>query len=332
MSYTLEMQNIDQIIFHVLSKSPIWLAVEVLNAHPAGRKDTSHRLLCLQQSFRKVSETRYKRPPTPRHVSLISHQNRASYHLNNAKMGRNVGDKDLSPIKKGEILYAVKHTNDYDSQIARTVVADPKTVGNIRKRVYEADKENINPEDLLATKKQRIGRPLKLDSRNKRRLARHATKNRYQRRKSWFKIANELGIVASRTCINDTFRRMGFIRRPPAYKPPLSRPQMAKRMHFCTEWHPKLAGKEAQIIYCDETTVRVGEDRGQTWVTRTKGERFHPDCISTRYRGFTELMFWGCYTKYLRGPSYILDKETEDEKDAAKKDLDKRNTPYHVER
>lgn len=99
-------------------------------------------------------------------------------------MPRKIGDRELSPVKKGEILYAVKHTDDHDSQIVRTVIADLRIVGNIRKRVYEADKENINLEDLLATKKPRTGRPYKLDSRDERRLIRYATKNRYQRKKS----------------------------------------------------------------------------------------------------------------------------------------------------
>ena len=107
---------------------------------------------------------------------------------------------------------------------------------------------------------------------------------------------------------------------------------MAMRLQFCMEWHPKLQGKEPMIIFYDETTIRVGEDRGQNWVTRTKGERYHPDCIESRYRGFTKLMFWGCYTKYHRGPSYIFDKESPEEKLAAAEDLAERNIAYALER
>ena len=130
-------------------------------------------------------------------------------------MVRKEGDRDLSPVKNGEILFAVKYTDQYDAQIAHNVGCNPQTVANNRKRVYESDKENINPEDLLATKKPRTGRPHKLDSRDERRLVRYATKNRFQRKKAWTKIAHEIGTVASKTCIRNTFTRLGYIRRPP---------------------------------------------------------------------------------------------------------------------
>lgn len=42
-------------------------------------------------------------------------------------------------------------------------------------------------------------------------------------------------------------------------------------------------------------------------------------------------MFWGCYTKYRRGPSYIFDKESPEEKEAAKKHLAERSLPHEVE-
>lgn len=60
------------------------------------------------------------------------------------------------------------------------------------------------------------------------------------------------------------------------------------------------------VMRCDGTLVRVGESRGQIWVSRRQNEPYHPGCIHARYRGYTELMFWGCYTFEMRGSSYIF--------------------------
>lgn len=50
-------------------------------------------------------------------------------------------------------------------------------------------------------------------------------------------------------------------------------------------------------------------------------EVWYKDCIDVRYRGYTELMFWACYTSKLRGPCYMFGKETSAEKSQAQDDL-----------
>ena len=117
-------------------------------------------------------------------------------------------------------------------------------------------------------------------------------------------------------------------RYPPRYKPSLSLEMKAERLGFCEEWLEKLREKEHMIVYTDETAVRVGETRGQQWVTRRADEVWHKDCIDVRYRGYTELMFWACYTSEMRGPSYMFGKEISAEKDQANEDLQARNADY----
>ena len=113
---------------------------------------------------------------------------------------------------------------------------------------------------------------------------------------------------------------------PPGHKPPLTPEMKKERLDFVTEWQPRLEGKEHMIVHTDETSVRVGESRGQIWVTRLPSEVYHKDCIDMRYRGYTELMFWAAYTSELKGPSYMFSKETTAEKDQAREDLAQRNS------
>lgn len=82
------------------------------------------------------------------------------------------------------------------------------------------------------------------------------------------------------------------------------------------------------VVHSDETSIRVGESRGQIWVTRLKEEAYHKDCLDVRYRGYTEMMFWGCYTSEMLGPSFMFTKETAPEKNEAKEDLNDRNSDY----
>ena len=82
------------------------------------------------------------------------------------------------------------------------------------------------------------------------------------------------------------------------------------------------------MVFYDEMTIRARERRGQLWITRTKEEAYHPDCIESRFSAFTELTFWGCYTMYRQGPCIFFDKETQEVKEAAKADLITRNGPY----
>lgn len=141
-------------------------------------------------------------------------------------------------------------------------------------------------------------------------------------------IAREVGCIASATAINAAFTRAGYRRYPPRYKPPLSPEQKQKRLDFAIDWLERLRGKEHMVMHSDETSIRVGESRGQIWVTRLQDEIYHRNCLDIRYRGYTEMMFWGCYTSEMRGLSFIFTKETAPERQQAQEDLNNRNAEY----
>ena len=134
--------------------------------------------------------------------------------------------------------------------------------------------------------------------------------------------------MISATVINAAFKREGYDRYSPRYKPSLSSKQKLERLQFAIEWLEKLRGKEHMVIHSDETFIRVGETRGQIWVTRLKKEAYHKDCLDVRYRGYTEMMFWGCYTSELLGLSFMFSKEIASERHEAQKDLNDRNANY----
>lgn len=247
-------------------------------------------------------------------------------------MGRTAGAIDLPEAKRGALIALSKNNGTSNRQLARQYQCDEKTVRNTLSKASDAEKENIDPlSSEVHQRRPQSGRPSIITPRTQRSLIRHATKNSYQRRKPWVVIARELGITASASSINNAFARAGYSRYPPKYKPPLTPEQKLQRLNFAIEWLEKLESKYDRIIYTDETSVRVGESRGQIWVTRTKDEAYHKDCVDVRYRGYTELMFWGAYTQEIRGPSFIFSRETTAERNAAKEDLQERNAEYNVQ-
>ncbi len=306
------------IISHIVLTSNEWAFVSGIV--PLQQLLGSGEREALQQSFRLIN------PHLKTRKNALSHQNTYNTLL---IMGRIKGKKDLGGPKKGALIALSELDNVSNRQVARANNCDEKTVRNARKRASEAEKENLDPLSTEAHQRRpQSGRPLTINDRLLRQLIRHATKNEFQRRKPWVTIAREIGCMAAASTVNAAFKRAGYGRYPPRYKPPLTPEQKLQRLEFAIEWLEKLRGKEHMIVHSDETSIRVGESRGQIWVTRLPSEAYHKHCIDVRYRGYTEMMFWGCYTSELRGLSFMFSKETAPERHEAQEDLNDRNADY----
>ncbi len=195
-------------------------------------------------------------------------------------MGRTTGKSNLPEAKRGALI-ALKQTNKYSNrQLAQTYDCDEKSVRNVLKRAEEAEAQNIDPFSTAAHQpRPKSGRTRVISTRTQRQLTRHATKDRHQRRKSWVTIAREIGCVASATTVNSVFERAGYKRYLQRRKPRLNAGRKLRRSALANERQEKLSGDEDIGVHNDETSVRFSESRGQIWVTRTKDDAYHPDCV-----------------------------------------------------
>ena len=99
-------------------------------------------------------------------------------------MPRTKGATAIDPAKQGAILIAIDKYDRPYTEVAQELGLTPEAISAARKRVHaQADKENIPSLAAANTKQPRIERPHKLDVRDRRRLVRHATKNKANRRK-----------------------------------------------------------------------------------------------------------------------------------------------------
>lgn len=99
-------------------------------------------------------------------------------------MGRNQGNRDLSDLQKGGVLALKINTNISNRQVAKMQSCSEKSVRNVQRTIFQAEKENHDPMDpLVHKKKSRSGRPRILNDRDIRRMIRYAIKNKVNRRK-----------------------------------------------------------------------------------------------------------------------------------------------------
>jgi hypothetical protein len=108
-------------------------------------------------------------------------------------------------------------------------------------------------------------------------------------------------------------------------KPGLTPSMKEARLQFCLRYQNWTLKDWKAVIWSDETSVVLGERRGSQRVWRTPGEMHHPDVIHRRWKGFSEFMFWACFSYDKKGPCHIWKKETEKEKKEAQKHIDRWN-------
>lgn len=130
-------------------------------------------------------------------------------------MPKHPGNTDITSAEQGVIVYADRVYKHFNCETSRRLNLTESTVRNAKKRVYaEADKQHISPLEAANTKRPRGFKPDKKSPRDRRRLVRHASKSEASRRKSWAKIAQEVGIDASYTAISRAFDKAGYSRHP----------------------------------------------------------------------------------------------------------------------
>ena len=87
-------------------------------------------------------------------------------------------------------------------------------------------------------------------------------------------VAREVGVTAFRITVERAFYEAGYGQYSPRSKPNLTLEIRQKRCRWCLDhayyWGFVLGWD--LVIYSDETSVKLGENRGRIYVTRTKDE------------------------------------------------------------
>jgi Transposase/DDE superfamily endonuclease len=178
----------------------------------------------------------------------------------------------------------------------------------------------------------RLGRP-PISTATAKFIIKTMTRNSTTRGWSCARIASEVSntpgwkpVSASTVYRTLTSEGYGVFKR--TVKPGLTTEQMAERLKWCLDHKDE---DWRHVIFSDETSVQLGGVRGKRRVWRKKEETFHEHVIQRRWKGFSEFMWWSCFSYYEKGPYHIWEPETLAEKKACQADLAARNRERYEE-
>src|SRR5450432_3174202 len=156
------------------------------------------------------------------------------------------------------------------------------------------------------------------------------TKNSITRGWSCKRIAYEVTSKSSKykvstTTIWRTLKEHGYSSYKRTMKPGLKLEDKERRLKWCLDHEDWLLEDWKNVIWTDETSVKLGGVRGTRRIWRKPDEAYHPHIITRRWKGFSEFMWWSCFSYDKKGPYHIWKPETKEEREACKKDLEERN-------
>jgi len=169
----------------------------------------------------------------------------------------------------------------------------------------------------------RPGRPKVITLETEQRLLESVRVDRSGREKSSEVLAYECGISYSSAL--RILHKYGLNSVKPTRKPGLNPKQRKARLEFCLRHQHWTLEDWMRVIWSDETSVILGQRRGTIRLWRDSGEAYNRTVIRNRWKGFSEFMFWGCFSWDKKGPCHIWTKETAQEKKQAQEELDKLN-------
>lgn len=174
----------------------------------------------------------------------------------------------------------------------------------------------------------RSGRPSKQTPEAIEKIVNQVRHDRYGREKTAADLAGTLsleGIDISATTVLRILKLAGFKKTKPTRKPGLTKKMMAERLQWCLAHQHWTLEDWKRVIWSDETSVVLLHRRGGYRIWRTTEERFVRSAIRERWKGYSEFMFWGCFSYDKKGPCHCWLPETKQEKEQADKEIEKLN-------
>jgi transposase len=195
----------------------------------------------------------------------------------------------------------------------------------------------LSLQELIAAEvldpKKRIGRPETLTEAEKDHLVATVKRDFKTRRMRLVDIHREAGL----THVSDTtvFRAL-HERKIKAYREEfkfiLSSDNKQIRLVYCKEREHWETNKEwANCGFTDEMAIEVGGTFGVCLVWRDQSEQWHDDCVGAKKKQGPSVMCWGFIMWNYKGPFYVWDPETKEEREAAAIEIPKLNAEYAEE-
>lgn len=221
------------------------------------------------------------------------------------------------------LILTLKATGKSNEEITGLTGIQKRTINSIFARAIERGfdpcRRPMKLEDSYLEDGYRSGRPSKQQAVSQR-VVDSVRTDRYGREKSCADVAGALsqeGFNISATTVWRVLRKAGFKKTKPTRKPGLTKKMRDARYDWCCEHEHWSIDDWKNVIWSDETAVVINHRRGGYRVWRKVEEAFIKSCIRERWKGYSEFMFWGCFSYDEKGPCHCWTPETKKEKEAA---------------
>ena len=245
-------------------------------------------------------------------VFAQSYTNMTGHEHQTATRSQVVILKQFTELKNSEIEAI---TGISVSQIQR-IVASAKAAG------YEKGQPLFNSH--VETKK-RSGRPTKINDENTAAVLNYVRQTKATRSANADQIAEQSGSGLSKALVLQILKKEGMHKVKRTTKPGLNVKMRSSRLQFALKYKDWTLDQWKRVAFTDETSVVLGHRRGGDYVWRTQAERNDPTVLRRRWGGYSEFMFWGCFSYNFKGPCHCWTKETAAEKRESKKELETMN-------
>src|SRR6266516_1580934 len=198
----------------------------------------------------------------------------------------------------------------WPAEIEKKTGVKPRTQRAIKKKAQD---RGYNPDEdprileSYVVDDVRPGRPQVISEDQKEALLSKVRINRAGREKSSEVLAFELGI--SYSSVLRMLHKEGMTNVKPTTKPGLTVAMRMIRLEWALAHQHWTLEDWKNVIWSDETSVILGHRRGAVRLWRTRGEAYEETVIRRRWKGFSEFMFWGCFSWDAKGPYHIWRKQ-----------------------
>ena len=227
---------------------------------------------------------------------------------------------------RAQVLTLKEYAGLKPEQITAITGVKRSEIFNIIKRAKERGYDKEHPlQDAFFRDAARPGRPPVVKDEVAEEVKTIISRDRNTRTLTLVEIARRLrqNNVASISpqLVWRTLRATGYRKVKPTRKPGLTEVQKKARFEWCLQHLHWTLDDWKRVLWSDETSVVYGHRRGGERVWRTVYEVSAPNCRRSRWKGFSEFMFWGCFSYDYKGPCHVWTKETATEKKKRKRTL-----------
>ena len=223
--------------------------------------------------------------------------------------------------QRAQMVLLKQYTSKTNDEISAITNADPTTIKRFHKEAVARGFDRDGPllVEHLENKKRAEVPSISKDPEVIRKIANYVSQTRATRGHNLVKIASRSKCGLKKEAVRKILKKQGFRKVKRTTKPGLDKRQRQARYQWALKFKGWTLEDWKRVCFSDETSIQVGHRRGGDRVWRKPSERDDKTCSKARWKGYSDFMFWGCFSYNFKGPCHIWEKETAKEKKESEK-------------